>query len=807
MTLPALGKLTGAERELLDAARSGLAYVTDAPLRAAVLRELLLGLRGPVDPRGVRVEGARIAGPLNLDHVEAPVGLALAGCVVVNPISARAATLPWLDLSGGRIAGFDGTGLRIGHDLDLTGVRATGSGEYGAICLRDARITGRTLLSDAEVTNEDGPAVYLDGLESGSLRGVDLRATGAGPLGAVRAIGAHITRDADFDGAELTNGSGPALMAGGLVVDDELRLAETKLTGAGADGVAVLLGARIGGEVALDEAVLTNDSGPGLEADRLRAGDLRCTGVTVTAAGGDAAVSLLGARIGGQVDFGGAVLATTEGRGLSADGMRVEDSFSAEGLKARASGEYGALCLLGAHVGGTCYFEGMELANDSGAALSGDRLRVGGNVHFHGLTATGAGEPGTIRLLTARIDGDLYLEGARLANDAGPALHADRLEIGGSFDLAGAHITGAGEEGALRLRDAGIAGQLRLPGAELVNASGPALGADDLRVGPYLDLAGVKVTCSSGFGALSLRSARIGGSAVLADAEVVNDAGPVLVADRCEIRDSLSLTGLRGTGAGEDPAIHLLGAHIGGQLAFSGVKLGMRDEDGTLVSLEDAVVDGTVFPPAGFAGLVELDGFRFGSLGHVTWREWLTLIRSHTAAYRPGPYQQLAASERAAGHDGNARQILIAQQRDLHRRAPQAIGGWPARRFHWLWGALAGYGYRARRTAAALLLAVVAAGGLGLWAGHVGDGGHRAAERTADLTAATGTPCTAVELVGVGLDRGLPLSPGVRGRCDLNTGIAAGQWFTVAIWLVQAAIWALATLALVGYTGLVRKTG
>jgi hypothetical protein len=124
-----------------------------------------------------------------------------------------------------------------------------------------------------------------------------------------------------------------------------------------------------------------------------------------------------------------------------------------------------------------------------------------------------------------------------------------------------------------------------------------------------------------------------------------------------------------------------------------------------------------------------------------------------------------------------------------------------------VWGALAGYGYRARRTAAALLLAVVAAGGLGLWAGHVGDAGHRAAERTSDLTAARGTPCTPVELIGVGLDRGLPLSPGVRGRCDLNTGIPAGQWFTVAIWLVQAAIWALATLALVGYTGLVRKTG
>ncbi|WIX98635.1 hypothetical protein QRX60_31795 [Amycolatopsis mongoliensis] len=72
--------------------------MTDAPVRAVVLRELLLGLRGPVDPRGVRLGGARIAGTLDLDHVEAVVGLALVDCVVVNPISARrAARLRFVD--------------------------------------------------------------------------------------------------------------------------------------------------------------------------------------------------------------------------------------------------------------------------------------------------------------------------------------------------------------------------------------------------------------------------------------------------------------------------------------------------------------------------------------------------------------------------------------------------------------------------------------------------------------------------------------------------------------------------------------
>jgi hypothetical protein len=644
VTLPVLGKLTGAERELVDAARRGLAYVTDAPVRAAVLRELLLGLRGPVDPRGVRLGSARIAGTLDLDHVEAGVGLALVDCVVVNTISARRARLPWLDLSGSRIAGFDGTAVRIGHDLDLSGVRATGSGDFGVICLRDARVDGLTVFARAEIRSGDGPALFLDDLECRAVKGIGLQAAGTGDSGAVRLLGARVSGEIHLGEAVLTNESGPALHADSALVDGDLNLAGASVTGAGEGGAFRLLGARVGGQVDLGDAVLANDSGPAVGADRLRAGGLYATGVTATGV-----VSLLGARIDGQVNLGGAKLANPRGRALSADSIRVE-----------------------------------------------------GSVHATGLRAIGAGEHGPVSLMNAHVKGHLYLVDAVLANESGPALTGDRLQVDGG----------------------------------------------------------------------------------------------------------LRLTGLTATGAGPDATVGLPGAHLGGQLTFTGAEIGASG--GTFVSLQDAVVDGPVFFPAELVpagGLVDLDGFRFGSLGDVTWREWLDLIRSHTAEYRPGPYQQLAAAERAAGHDGNARQILIAQQRDLQRRAPGAIGGWPARRFHWLWGALAGYGYRARRTAAVLLLAVVAAGGLGFWAGHVGDAGHRAAERTADLTAARGTPCTTVELVGVGLDRGLPLSPGVRGRCDLNTGIAAGQWFTVAIWLVQAAIWALATLALVGYTGLVRKTG
>jgi hypothetical protein len=83
--------------------------------------------------------------------------------------------------------------------------------------------------------------------------------------------------------------------------------------------------------------------------------------------------------------------------------------------------------------------------------------------------------------------------------------------------------------------------------------------------------------------------------------------------------------------------------------------------------------------------------------------------------------------------------------------------------------------------------------------------GRHAAEHTVNTTT-PGAPCSTVELIGLGLDRGLPLgATGLRNRCDLDTESTAGQVFTVLLWIVQAAVWGLATLALAGYTGLIRK--
>ncbi|GLZ37684.1 hypothetical protein Acsp05_13090 [Actinokineospora sp. NBRC 105648] len=405
--------------------------------------------------------------------------------------------------------------------------------------------------------------------------------------------------------------------------------------------------------------------------------------------------------------------------GLTADGLRTDDRLSLEGATLRGAGELGAVRLIGAHIGGQCDFERATIVNDTGPALCADRMRTGGSLLAEGVILRGAGKSSAAQLIGVQISGQCDFEGATVVNSAGPALCVDRMRTDGSLLLAGATVLGAGELGAVRLLGAQIGGQVNLAGVQVVNESGPLLVLSEARVDGILTMP-APVVCPEG--SVAVRS---------------------------------------------------------GDCAA-----GQRQ--------------------------VFVHGLEFARLDRVSWREWLHLLVHHTPKYAPQPYQQLAGVERISGHDNNARQILITQQDDLRRRAPEALGGTLARWRHRLWGVVGRYGYRAHRLVTALVLTLTVAGALGYLAGQVTTRpGHLAAERVLPATAPStgpGTACSTAELIGLGIDRGLPLgATGLRARCDLATDTRWGQAFTYAIWALQAIVWALATLAVAAYTGLVRK--
>ena len=184
----------------------------------------------------------------------------------------------------------------------------------------------------------------------------------------------------------------------------------------------------------VDRAQLRNDSGPALTADGLQVGQAMhlSGGFTATGSGEDGAVRLSGAHIGGTLDCTGAELRNDSGPALDADGLQVGQAmYLRGGFTATGSGGAGAVRLSGAHIGGSLDCSGAELRNDSGPALDAESLQVGQDMYLRGgFTATGSGGDGAVRLLGARIGGQLDCTGAQLRNDSGPALAADGLHVG-----------------------------------------------------------------------------------------------------------------------------------------------------------------------------------------------------------------------------------------------------------------------------------------------------------------------------------------------------------------------------------------
>jgi hypothetical protein len=174
--LPVLADLTA--REVIDAARDGTMLICSVlpvdqlandqdqahEVRAELLRELLLDRRGPVDPRGVRLTGARIIGLLDLDTISTSTGLRLIKCVFPDGIDAANCHLPWLWLNGSHIDVLLARQLKVDSDMRLDGLRVGGA-ENGSISLQGAHIGGNLDLDGAEITNDVGPTLLADGLK------------------------------------------------------------------------------------------------------------------------------------------------------------------------------------------------------------------------------------------------------------------------------------------------------------------------------------------------------------------------------------------------------------------------------------------------------------------------------------------------------------------------------------------------------------------------------------------------------------------------------------------------------------------
>jgi hypothetical protein len=303
-----VGSLSEPERALWkafphgDLVNLGSARGSAHVVRAAVVSALLLGAvpgeSGEI--AAVRLEGARVTGTLSLGHSVIEVPVRLLRCEFDSVIDMPGARMRDFVLDGSRLAGLSAPQAEIAGNLNLV----------GCVC-RD-----RVVLS-----------------------------------------GAHVTGAFRMQRSLLDNPGHVALLANRLVVDDDF-LAQEAIV----NGEVRLAGARVGGVIGLDKAVIRGGGRRAVNAFSLSVGLSLWARSGFTAEG---EVALSNADIGQNLDFRGATLSNPGGDAVIARGIRVGGYMSF----ADECSAHGAVRLSRATVGGEIYFSGSRFVNPGDDAI------------------------------------------------------------------------------------------------------------------------------------------------------------------------------------------------------------------------------------------------------------------------------------------------------------------------------------------------------------------------------------------------------------------------------------------------------
>lgn len=347
--------------------------------------------------------------------------------------------------------------------------------------------------------------------------------------------------------------------------------------------------------------------------------------------------------------------------GLSANGMRVDGSLSArnlvfefaspvaidldvepmttiefEGLVAgsnvvlsklgrslsRESEGFGSVCLQlnQCRIGGSLVLSGASLRNADGLALNIQFGEVTGAVFMDADGGRRFRAIGRVDFLGARIGGRVACDGASLANQTGVALMMDGADVKGGLACNESADHPFSAKGGVSLSAAKIGISLNFVGAQLENASGRALVADNAEVigNVYLAASARRRFEASGtvslrytkiFGVFDCTGARFEGPAPDTDTGQTAIRGDALVADDAEVTGGVLLRSSDDVRFEAKGRVSLSGARLGGELNCIGASF--DNEDGIALTIEGTEVRGGVYLRAG-------NKLRFESRGQIS---------------------------------------------------------------------------------------------------------------------------------------------------------------------------------------------
>ena len=221
----------------------------------------------------LRMRGARVVGPLDLEGIALPCPLFLQDCYFEGSINLTDATAPAIRMPGSHVRGLLADQLETSGNLELN----EGFFSAGEIRLRGAHVGGYLNLRRATLVNAEGRALSAELITvEQSLYCFDNFIA----KGQISLRGARIHGQVHFGGANLTGNHGVALLADVITVDQSFLCGtgDDRVRGRAdlsdpfiANGALRLNGARIGGVLDLTDASLSNPGGSTLYASGLNA--------------------------------------------------------------------------------------------------------------------------------------------------------------------------------------------------------------------------------------------------------------------------------------------------------------------------------------------------------------------------------------------------------------------------------------------------------------------------------------------------------------------------------------------------------
>ena len=585
------------------------------------------------------------------------------------------------------------------------------------------------------------------------------------------------------------------LVGKSLVVSKDLDLSESTLTcpidlsAADITSDLRLRGARLHGR---------DDDGNALVADSVKIGGRAFLNDGFIA---DGCVRMPGADITGRLRFRRATLNGKDNHGsaLLADGIKARGGV---GLDETCTTK-GALRLVGAEIASDLRLSQACLhgKDDDGNALVADSVKIGGRATLDdGFIADGC-----VRMPGADITGRLRFRRATLngKDNHGSALLADGIKARGGMELDETCTT----RGALRLVGADIAGDLKMSGVSLngKDGEGNALVANGIRVSGDVifgkNSRSSAVGGSTADGALSLRSAHVGGSLHLRPEKLAGEKD-----DEGKWKVAVDMEGAR---IARD-LVWEPGQQISGQVILEDTEIGqlkdsLPDSGGHWPSVHpDLMLRLRGFTYRGFGGdnpgTVD-DRLRWiGSLGKAKRAEEST----GTRYFASQPYEQLAAVYRQAGEDTEARKVAIARRADLRKYGDLELH---RRIGNWLLDKTIKYGYQTWRAGLALAVVFVAFWTLAYFAQR-----HHLMEPVGSFhgPAPSATQCIAsypcFYPLGYTINTVIPIINVHQATYWGPNASTPWGWAWAAGTAIATGLgWALATLLVAGYTGLVRQ--